>query len=150
MKRWIWPLLAAVLLMLAGCSNGGAPAVSGKGGIPEAEMKRIATDWLTKQQKLNEARDEAELKARVNELYIPDGAAATAVFRIARKSLGYKVDVHIHRLTVTALGADAFRFKAMYETTFTAPNGQKLTRPDEHSFVLQKVDGVFKYASNDE
>lgn len=140
-------MLGALLILLAGC---GAPASSlkGQGSIPEAEMKKVATEWITKQQKLNEAKDEADLEARIDELYVPKGTAAENVFKIARKSLGNRVDVKIDRLSVTSLSAEAFEFKAMYETTYTSPSNQTFTRAEEHIFVLQKVNGVFKYASN--
>ncbi len=148
MRGKLLALLAVFLMLASGCGNTTLPPAGGQGSIPEAEMKKIAAEWITKQQKLNEAKDEAELKARINELYIPDGAAANNVFRIAKKSLGNKVDVKIDRLSVKSLSADAFEFKVMYETTYTSPSQQSFTRAEEHTFVLQKVEGVFKYASN--
>lgn len=148
-------VITTILMILSGCATSPqnpqtapqAPA-EGQGAISEEEMTRIATEWITKQQKLNEAKDEAELKEKINELYIPEATAAQNVFKLAKKSLGNKVDVKILRLKPTALGADSFEFKVMYETTFTSPAGQSFTRAEEHLFVLQKVDNVFKYASN--
>lgn len=147
MKWKLQALLISLLILLTGCSQS-TSSLKGEGSIPQAEMKKIATEWITKQQKLNEATDENDLKARINELYVPDGTAAANVFKIAKKSLGNRVDVKIDRLTVNSLSKEAFEFKAMYETTYTSPKNQTFTRAEEHTFVLQKVNGVYKYASN--
>lgn len=146
--KWKWlTSLLMVLFLFTGCSNT-ATTQHGQGLIPEEEMKQVATEWITKQQKLNETKDETELQKRINELYIPDGTAASNVFKIAKKSLGNQVEIKIDRLSVTSLSEDSFEFKAMYETTYQSPKQEKFTRAEEHTFVLQKVDGVYKYASN--
>ncbi|MGD8189784.1 hypothetical protein ACQCN2_07360 [Brevibacillus ginsengisoli] len=140
-------LLIALLILLAGCSHS-TTSQKVESSISDDEMKKVATEWITKQQKLNEATDETDLKKRINELYVPDGTAADNVFKIAKKSLGNQVAVKIDRLSVNSISAESFEFKAMYETTYVSPNKETFTRAEEHTFVLQKVNGVFKYASN--